>query len=585
MMKKWLVSLAVVVALAASGVAQATPTVTGHTGYVDSSFVAFTGDAFTNPPAVAYMWGFEDNHPEKMHIGRVSDTMSRCYPSLSFGTTNANRFFFDLLDSTGTYPDAPYGSYVNEWFASVSADYAKFGNYSLKIRASEYNAFRDSISAVRNYIAPGGVGLESIYASTWFKITADDTTMSGSGAADSPLSRFSLIRFVGQTPLNNIDFVKIRADNDSLRTWTEIQGVPETGEGAFNTWDLVSSSNDKFSDIANGNWHRLDVFAMSESTPASSSDGKIRVYLDYALVDSSGAIDWPSTTTGWVGVQLVPIVTPDDGRKLNVYFDDLYIAGGHSTTVDRRALARVEFQDKIVFGNATERYVQFPVSWGATAIVCRQTGGFDATDKVYVMPVPSGGDLLLQADTCLDSLQSAVPVLGSAAITTAATTNYPGTWQKFGWNDTADNGRLGRDSKKSKTIIDWGDGTTTLLSAAGDTTAAHNYSQAGTFAINVTATNAAGSTTKETSYEVYSNRTRFLTASGSKVTLPAARDPGRNQATISAASACRVKTWKSGTGDVMSWPIEAGVPWTITDFDSLASSTVASGDTVWVHVW
>jgi hypothetical protein len=575
-MKKWLVSLAVVLALAASGVAEATPTVSGHTGYVDSSFVAISGAGFTTgAPTIAYFWNFEDANPDGGYIGRPSEQWRRKYPDLVFGTATTNRFWNDAKDTTGS---------ANEPFGYIDPAAAKFGSYGLRVEASNYAATRDSLSQLRAYFSSGADAGESAFFSAWFKIVAADTTMLGTGSADAVLSQLSLVRFVGQAPMNNFDIVRVSTNTDSLKSGIGFG----TASAKYKSWALGKNT---FATIANGAWHRLDAFIVADGDTTAAS-GKALIYMDYALMDSSITINWPRkplATHGWYAVDLCPVITEDAGRNLNVYWDDIYVAGGpdfnYSGTPTYAALARVEFQDKSVFGNATERYVQFPVSWGATAIVCRQTGGFDATDKVYVMPVPSGGDLLLQADTCLYSLQSAVPVLGSAAITTAATTNYPGTWQTLGWTDTADNGLLGRDSKKSKTIIDWGDGTTTLLSAAGDTTAAHNYSQAGTFAINVTATNAAGSTTKATSYEVYSNRTRFLTASGSKVTLPAARDPGQNQATVSAASACRVKTWKSGTGDVMSWPIAAGVPWTITDFDSLASSTVASGDTVWVHVW
>lgn len=488
MSRKWLAVLTLAVALAAPTVADATPTVTGHTGYVDSTYLAIAGAGFlTTPPSVAYMWDFEQPMPEGGTIRRPSMTLGRGYPPLSYGTVNTNRFFMDAYDSTGL---------VGEPFAVYSGDYAKRGSKSLKVRASEYNAYSDSLGAVIQYVAGAGAGLESIFLSTWFKIVATDTTIAGSGAGDEKLLRFSLIRFLAQNSANNVDVIKVINHNDSLRTCV--------GVGTWKTWDQAGSSTDHFNDIADGAWHKLEAFVKSEGTPASSRDGKMMIYLDDALCDSTNSIDWPNNTQGWYGVALCPVVTEDPGRKLTVYFDDLYIAGGHATTVDNRAASRVEFYDKMWYCNSTESYVQFPVSWADGAITVYQTGLFDATDKVYVKVFTTGGDLLEDnADgACLDSLQSAVPVLGSATASSAYL-NFPAETQTFTWTNSSDNGLVGRDSKSSTTIVDWGDGETSTLTTPGDTTSTHSYAAAGTYTVTLRVTNPAGTTTGTTSYIVY----------------------------------------------------------------------------------
>lgn len=569
MSRKWLAGLTLAVALAAPTVADATPTVTGHTGHVDSTYLAIAGAGFlTTPPSVAYMWDFEQPMPEGGTIRRPSMTLGRGYPPLSYGTVNTNRFFMDAYDSTGL---------VGEPFAVYSGDYAKRGSKSLKVRASEYNAYNDSLGAVIQYVAGAGAGLESIFLSTWFKIVATDTTIAGSGAGDEKLLRFSLIRFLAQNSANNVDVIKVINHNDSLRTCV--------GVGTWKTWDQAGSSTDHFNDIADGAWHKLEAFVKSEGT---SSDGKMMIYLDDALCDSTNSIDWPNNTQGWYGVALCPVVTEDPGRKLTVYFDDLYIAGGHATTVDNRAASRVEFYDKMWYCNSTESYVQFPVSWADGAITVYQTGLFNATDKVYVKVFTTGGDLLEDnaAGACLDSLQSVVPSLGSATYTYSFQNRYPGELAGFKWTDTSDNGLLGRDSKKSKTIIDWGDGSTTTLTTPGDTTSTHEYQAAGTYAIKVTGTNAAGNSTTSTNFTVYSQKVRYAVAADTLSIVPNA--DGENRITIQPKNTTAyVKTRNSRTGlwDVLPWPVGTG-GFTITgDVDTIRTTYVDTGDTVrvWIH--
>lgn len=479
---KWAALVALGLLMTAPNAA-ATPTVTGHTGYVDSTHIAISGAGFTTAcPTAANLFDFEGVMPEGGRIGGVTEPSRLKYPEYTFGTVATNRFIYDVYDSS-------LGNCV-----TVDPVAAKFGSYGMRVNFGKNNAFQDSARIVRAFTNGWGAGTESYFVSTWFKIVADDTTIAGSGAADEKLLRFSLLKILGQNANNSLSVFHVINHNDSLRCIT--------GSGAYKTLDLAAAANAQFNDIADGDWHRLDVFVKSESTPASSSDGKMMVYLDYALMDSTRTIDWPNATQGWCGVEFCPKVTEDTGRNLQVYFDEIYLAAGHATTANHQALARVEFQDKLTFGNATERYLQFPVSWADAAITVLQRGNFDATDKVYVMPVPSGGDLLLQADTCLDSLQTAVPVLGSATASSAYL-NFPAETQTFTWTNSSDNGLVGRDSKSSTTIVDWGDGETSTLTTPGDTTSTHSYAAAGTYTVTLRVTNPAGTTTGTTSYIVY----------------------------------------------------------------------------------
>lgn len=560
---KWAALVALGLLMTAPNAA-ATPTVSGHTGYVDSTHIAIAGAGFTTAyPTAANLFTFDGVNPDGMHIGKVSGTLKVKYPEYTFGTAATNRFIYDFYDS------------VNSWSATVDPVAAKFGTYGMRVRASHTNAFQDSVRTVRAFTNGWGAGTESYFVSTWFKIVAADTTILGTGAADDKLHKFELMKILGQNANNSLSVFRVINHNDSLRCYT--------GSGAYKTLDLAVAANAQFNDIADGDWHRLDVFVKSESTPASSSDGKMMVYLDYALMDSTNTIDWPNATQGWSGVEFCPKVTEDEGRNLQVYFDEIYLAAGHATTANHQALARVEFQDKIVFGNATERYLQFPVSWADGAITVLQRGNFDATDKVYVLPVPSGGDLLLQADKCLDSLQTVVPVLGSATLSSAAT-QYPAELATFTWTDTADNGLLGRDSKKSKTVIAWGDGSSTTLTTPGDTTATHEYQAAGTYTISVVSTNAAGSTTKTTSYTVNSQKVRMLPAAGTIAIIP--NNDGENRITLDPVTGpTYVKLRHLNVGwDAAPWPVpEEG--FTVSgDVDSVKVTSIAANDTLRVHV-
>ena len=563
---KWAALVALGLLMTAPNAA-ATPTVTGHTGYVDSTHIAISGAGFTTAcPTAANLFDFEGVMPEGGRIGRVTAPSRLKYPEYTFGTVATNRFIYDFYDSS-------LGNCV-----TVDPVAAKFGSYGMRVNFGKNNAFQDSVRIVRAFTNGWGAGTESYFVSTWFKIVADDTTIAGSGAADEKLLRFSLLKILGQNANNSLSVFHVINHNDSLRCIT--------GSGAYKTLDLAAAANAQFNDIADGDWHRLDVFVKSESTPASSSDGKMMVYLDYALMDSTSTIDWPNATQGWSGVEFCPKVTEDTGRNLQVYFDEIYLAAGHATTANHQALARVEFQDKFTFGNATERYLQFPVSWADAAITVLQRGNFDATDKVYVMPVPSGGDLLLQADTCLDSLQSVAPSLGSATYTYSFQNRYPGELGGFKWTDTSDNGLQGRDSKKSKTIIDWGDGSTTTLTTPGDTTSTHEYQAAGTYVIKVTGTNAAGSASTSTNFTVYSPKVRYAVAADTLSIVPNA--DGENRITIqpkNTTAYVRTRNSRTGLWDVLPWPVGTG-GFTITgDVDTIRTTYVDAGDTVrvWIH--
>lgn len=556
--------------------AVATPTVSGHTGHADSTFLALAGAGFTTaPPTVAYFFDFENANPADVFIKRPSRAQGRKYPDYSYGTTVTNHFWHDLFDSTG-YSGGPR--------ARVDAVAAKHGSYGLVFDASRQAAVNDTTTWVRQYFSAGSDAGDSAFLSFWFKIVANDTTMLGTGRADSVLNRFSLVRLVGLAPANSFDPLYVSTTTDSLKGGI---GFGSVHHKKF-SWDLGKST---FASIANGAWHRFDCYVRADADTTAAS-GKVLIYLDYALMDSSNTVLWPrrdinTTVGGWNAVQLCPIMTEDDGRDMRVYFDDIYIAGGADFNIGGtptyNALARVEYQDKITFGNATERYVQFPVSWADAAITVRHTGDFAATDKVYILPIPSGGDLLLQADTCLDSLQTAVPVLGSATLSDAAT-QYPAELATFTWTDTADNGLLGRDSKKTSTTIDWGDGSTSTLSTPGDTTATHEYQAPGTYTITVVGTNAAGSTTKTTSYTVNSQKVRYLIATGSMAIIP--NNDGENRITLDPViGPTYVKLRHLNVGwDAAPWPVPAEGFTVSGDVDSVKVTALAGSDTLRVHV-
>lgn len=176
------------------------------------------------------------------------------------------------------------------------------------------------------------------------------------------------------------------------------------------------------------------------------------------------------------------------------------------------------------------------------------------------------------------------PAFQAVSTDTAAWWQGQKTWLK--WSNTSDDSLTTKTQPMHTMGINWGDGTIELFNVATDTTRSHLYETSGSFIVYLTGVNSSGTGLGHVHLTVQNSRTRYITASGTKMHLSPAMRRSYDQATISAASACRVKTWRGGLADVMSWPIAAGVPWTIpANYDSLAASTVAASDTVWVHVW
>ena len=178
-----------------------------------------------------------------------------------------------------------------------------------------------------------------------------------------------------------------------------------------------------------------------------------------------------------------------------------------------------------------------------------------------------------------------VPTLTAVSSDTNGWWQGQRTWLK--WSNTGDDSLTTNAQPTHSMGINWGDGTIELLATPSDTTRAHTYEASGTYTVYLTAVNSSGTGLGQVASLIVNNsRTRYVTASATKLYLSPAMRRSYDQVTISAVGACRIKTWRGGLADVISWPIAAGVPWTIpANYDSLAVSTVASSDTVWVHVW
>jgi PKD repeat protein len=174
---------------------------------------------------------------------------------------------------------------------------------------------------------------------------------------------------------------------------------------------------------------------------------------------------------------------------------------------------------------------------------------------------------------------AAVPAMQAVSTDTASWWQGQKTW--LTWTNTSDGTTANRTTSMG---INWGDGTKDLFASPIDTVRSHVYEAPGTYTVQFEAVNVAGTGYGTCTVTVLSGRTRYITTAGTKIHLSHSLRAGMNQVTISSTGSCRIKGWRSGTADVISWPIAAGVPWTIPAyFDSLTASSLA--DTVWVHVW
>jgi len=178
------------------------------------------------------------------------------------------------------------------------------------------------------------------------------------------------------------------------------------------------------------------------------------------------------------------------------------------------------------------------------------------------------------------SASAEVPAFQAVSTDTAAWWQGQKHWLK--WSNTGDGS--GGAFPTHSMGINWGDGTIELFAVATDTTRSHVYEASGSYIVYLTGVNVSGTGLGHVHVTVQNSRTRYITTAGVKMHLSPAMRRSYDQVTISSALAYRIKGWSGGLADVMSWPIAAGVTWTIpANYDSLAASALS--DTVWFHVW
>lgn len=186
----------------------------------------------------------------------------------------------------------------------------------------------------------------------------------------------------------------------------------------------------------------------------------------------------------------------------------------------------------------------------------------------------------------LNAFVASAEVPAFQAVSTDTATWWQGQLKWLKWSNTGDDSLTTKTQPMHTMGINWGDGTIELFNTASDTTRSHRYETSGSFIVYLTGVNSSGTGLGHVHVTVLNGRTRYIATAATKVHLSPSMRRSYDQVTISAASACRAKTWRGGLADVMSWPIAAGVPWTIpANYDSIAISEVAASDTVWVHVW
>ena len=470
-MKRTLFVLAGILLVGAASVLFGAVAMTSHSGHPPNTVVLGGSGYGTTYPSTAYWTGFEEVTPGLV-LGRSGTSAARFLPDQLFGTKATNGFWRDQADSLNAVDGATYSR------AYVSGGAARFNGNGLEISANQTQS--DSLcSLVQLDLAANNAGVESFYLDFWFRATAADTTILGTGVGANTLSKFCLATIVGQNSANTYDLFRVEAANDSLRGHTSARYYGQ---------DLASASNDRLNDIINGQWHRVAVFLESESNQAGNTkDGKMKVWVDGAMADSSAAVDWPNATSGWYAVKLLPVLTEDPARNWVFDFDSIYAAAGHATTVDASAAARVCLGNKITFGNCTKLIVQPVTAWSNTAITFPVRGDFAATDKAYVFVTTTtqlGG---ISTDKAVDSLKVVIPPLTAGADSVA----YMGQSKTWKVIDAADNGGLllwnsgGYDAPNQThrgTTIEWGDGAITKVGpSAADTTSTHTYKTAGTY--------------------------------------------------------------------------------------------------------
>lgn len=595
MRRNWLLAGVLVLVMAGmlAGVAwAANPAITRWAGRPDTTVVTITGTDFGSSPTWAY---YEDFEGGQWFVGASPDSAGSVASSLFTIAYNGVASYVTQMRWMTKYADV---AALYPWSASTGQ--AHSGSKSMMFDASKGKKSGANHSDwIANAHMVFGVpstrvlptSATELFVSCWWYDAVDSTLLKLSPAAQRAVLQVDANAAAGN--LKGFWMGAGRADLDSFRLGT----VQNT------TADVTTliGDNSRYPELVN-RWNRSDLWAKVGN---GTNTSQLYSWLNYAVMDSfsNGALGASNhfDTVKFNGAFYFPTADSTKSIAGKAYYDDIYIS---DTPV------RIELGDKITYEKCTKRYIQPLVSWSATAVSFRPvlkdlayTGATaSATHRVYVFVVgPNGTGSRATANTAIDSLEVLPPEMSPKSATTTLNAVVQATVDSFSvynpnlftlnlnWQQaSARSSYTARRREPASISVNWGDSTTpstaTRTYAGVDSVFTHTYVRPGTYTIRITATNAAGTTTRTKSIEVKDGSVRRLTAVGT-IALPN-NVGGENVVTIQPlVGNARVRAKRGTIWDSRVWTVTTAGTNIVGNVDSLRVLNITTGDTIQVFAW